>query len=177
MLIISILVKHATHPEKLVIDISDKPGHLARRFQQIAVAIFHAEVEAAGYDLTTVQYAALTTIGTHPGIDQATLAGLIAYDRTTITGVVDRLVQKGLAVRQTSSRDRRARALQITAEGRRILRGIEPAVVAAQRIMLRGLTAVEAEEFLRLLRKAIAAGNELSRAPLREAMADTTNKK
>ena len=155
--------------ENLVTDINDRPGHLARRFQQIAVAIFHAEVEEAGYDLTTVQYAALATIGTHPGIDQATLAGLIAYDRTTITGVVDRLVQKGLAVRQASSTDRRAHALQITDEGRRILRGIEPAVEAAQRIMLRGLTVEEAEAFLRLLRKAIAAGNELSRAPLREA--------
>jgi DNA-binding MarR family transcriptional regulator len=177
MLIISMLVKHAPHPENLVIDISDKPGHLARRFQQIAVAIFHAEVEEAGYDLTTVQYAALTTIGTHPGIDQATLAGLIAYDRTTITGVVDRLVQKGLAVRQASSRDRRAHELQITAEGRRILRGIEPAVEAAQRIMLRGLTAVEAGEFLRLLRKAIAAGNELSRAPLRAASTDAAKRK
>jgi DNA-binding MarR family transcriptional regulator len=160
----------------LVTDNNDKPGHLARRFQQIAVAIFHAEVEEAGYDLTPVQYAALTTIRMHPGIDQATLAGLIAYDRTTITGVVDRLVQKGLAVRQASSTDRRARALQITDEGRRTLRGIEPSVEAAQRIMLRGLTADETEAFLRLLRKAIAAGNELSRAPQREASASAATK-
>jgi DNA-binding MarR family transcriptional regulator len=151
-----------------VIDNNEKPGHLARRFQQIAVAVFHAEVEAAGYDLTPVQYAALTSIGDHPAIDQATLAGLIAYDRTTITGVVDRLVQKGLALRHANSRDRRVRELQITDEGRRILGGIEPAVQAAQRIMLRGLTDDEAGEFTRLLRKAIAAGNELSRAPLRE---------
>ena len=157
-------------------EIDDRPGHLARRFQQIAVAIFHAEVEEAGYDLTTVQYAALVTIGTHPGIDQATLAGLIAYDRTTITGVVDRLVQKGLAVRQASSTDRRAHALQIIDEGRRILRGIEPAVEAAQRIMLRGLTANEADQFMRLLRKAIEAGNELSRAPLREASTSAAKK-
>ncbi len=35
--------------------------------------------------------------------------------------------------------------------------------------MLRGLTADEADALLRLLRKAIAAGNELSRAPLRDA--------
>ena len=83
-------------------DNNDKPGHLARRFQQIAVAVFHAAVEDAGYDLTPVQYAALTTVGMQPGIDQATLAGLIAYDRTTITGVVDRLVQKGLVVRQAT---------------------------------------------------------------------------
>ncbi len=158
-------------------DTNDKPGHLARRFQQIAVAIFHAEVEEAGYDLTPVQYAALATINAQSGIDQATLAGLIAYDRTTITGVVDRLEQKGLVVRQANSRDRRARALQITDEGRRILRGIEPAVEAAQRTMLRGLTAGEAETLLRLLRKAIAAGNELSRAPLRTASASAVGKK
>lgn len=150
-------------------DHSEMPGHLARRFQQIAVAIFHAEVEQAGYDLTPVQYAALAAISQNPALDQATLAGLIAYDRTTITGVVDRLVQKGLVARHASPRDRRAHALQITDAGRRTLRGIEPAVEAAQRTMLRGLTAAEAKQLMQLLHKAIAAGNELSRAPLREA--------
>src|ERR1700738_1479465 len=95
-------------------DNNDKPGHLARRFQQIAAAIFHAEVDEAGYDLTPVQYAALTAVAMHPAIDQATLAGLIAYDRTTITGVVDRLVQKGLLVRHASNRDRRVREVPVT---------------------------------------------------------------
>ena len=146
------------------------PGHLARRFQQIAVAVFLAEVAEAGFDLTPVQYAALATIRSNPGIDQITLAGLIAYDRTTITGVIDRLVQKGLLVRRASSRDRRARELQITAEGQRTLRAIGPAVENAQHLMMRGLTAKESAELMRLLRKAIAAGNELSRAPLREAV-------
>ena len=149
-------------------DQHEMPGHLARRFQQIAVAVFLAEVETAGYDLTPVQYAALATIKANPGIDQITLAGLIAYDRTTITGVVDRLVQKDLLVRRASSRDRRSRELQLTEQGRKTLRGITPAVEAAQRMMMRGLTDKEAAELMRLLRKAIAAGNELSRAPLRD---------
>jgi DNA-binding MarR family transcriptional regulator len=153
-------------------DQQEMPGHLARRFQQIAVAVFLAEVEAAGYDLTPVQYAALATIRTNPGIDQITLAGLIAYDRTTITGVVDRLVQKGLALRRASSRDRRARELWITDPGKQTLRAITPAVDAAQRKMLGGLTGKEGAELMRLLRKAIAAGNELSRAPLRDAATD-----
>jgi len=151
-----------------VTDNNEMPGHLARRFQQIAVAVFLAEVEDAGFDLTPVQYAALSAIRSNPGIDQVTLAGLIAYDRTTITGVVDRLVQKGLLVRHASSRDRRARELQITEAGKRTLRGITPAVEAAQRAMLRGLTEKEGADLMRLLRKAIAAGNELSRAPLRD---------
>jgi DNA-binding MarR family transcriptional regulator len=157
-----------TRLEESVSDPNEMPGHLARRFQQIAVAVFLAEVEGAGFDLTPVQYAALATINANPAIDQITLAGLIAYDRTTITGVVDRLVQKNLVVRETSSRDRRARQLKITDEGRKTLRKITPAVESAQRIMLRGLNEKEAAELMRLLRKAIAAGNELSRAPMRE---------
>ena len=155
-------------PEDSLSDPNEMPGHLARRFQQIAVAVFLAEVEAAGFDLTPVQYAALATISTNPAIDQITLAGQIAYDRTTITGVIDRLVQKGLVVRQTNSRDRRARELKITDEGKKTLRKITPAVESAQRIMLRGLSEKEAAELMRLLGKAIAAGNELSRAPLRD---------
>ena len=150
-------------------DTQDMPGHLARRFQQIAVAVFLAEVEGAGFDLTPVQYAALASIKANPGLDQVTLAGLIAYDRTTITGVVDRLVQKDLVVRRASSRDRRARELEITDQGKKTLRAITPAVEAAQRTMLRGLTQKEGDELTRLLRKTIAAGNELSRAPQREA--------
>jgi MarR family transcriptional regulator, temperature-dependent positive regulator of motility len=150
-------------------DARDMPGHLARRFQQIAVAVFLAEVEKAGYDLTPVQYAALAAVADNAGIDQVTLAGLIAYDRTTITGVVDRLVQKGFIGRHENSRDRRVRELKITDAGRRALRGITPAVEAAQRIMVRGLSERESKELVRLLQKAIAAGNELSRAPQRDA--------
>lgn len=176
MLIISMLSSIAADVEIWVRDNNDMPGHLARRFQQIAVAVFHAEAEAAGYDLTPVQYAALAAISTNPAIDQVTLAGLIAYDRTTITGVVDRLAQKGLIERKPSSRDRRARELMITPDGLKTLEGITPAVEAAQQSMVRGLTAEETEDLMRLLRKAIAAGNELSRAPLRE-MADTGKQK
>ncbi len=148
-------------------DVNDRPGHLARRFQQIAVAIFHAEVEAAGSDLTPVQYAALLEIGSHPGTDQATLAGAIAYDRATITGVLERLEQKGYLTRRVSPQDRRARLLDLTEAGREVLDRIEPAVLSAQRIMLSGLDDDEAAELVRLLRKATEAVNDLSRAPLR----------
>jgi MarR family transcriptional regulator, temperature-dependent positive regulator of motility len=169
ILIISILCQQVDDERISVTETEDMPGHLARRFQQIAVAVFLAEVEQAGFDLTPVQYAALAAISANPGIDQITLAGLIAYDRTTITGVIDRLVQKNLVIREASSRDRRARVLSITNDGKTTLRAITPAVEAAQATMLRGLTAAEAKELMRLLRKAIAAGNELSRAPLRDA--------
>jgi DNA-binding MarR family transcriptional regulator len=153
-------------------DMNDKPGHLARRFQQIAVAVFHAEVGAVGSDLTPVQYAALAEVAGHPGMDQATLAGRIALDRATITGVIDRLEKKAYLTREVKDDDRRARVLRISVEGRRVLETIEPAVEAAQRSMLAGLSETEAAEFMRLLAKAIEAANDLSRAPLRGSAAE-----
>lgn len=136
------------------------PGHLIRRLQQVAVAVFHAEVGEAGSDLTPVQYAALTTVAERPAIDQATLARLIAYDRTTIGGVVDRLVQKGLLARAVNDRDRRAHVLRVTQQGLDHLEAIGPAVENAQRLMVRALSADEAEQLLRLMRKAISAADE-----------------
>lgn len=147
--------------------IRNMPGHLVRRLQQVSVAIFIDEVGLVGSDITPVQFAALATTEENPGIDQATLAGLIAYDRTTIGGVVDRLVQKGLLERKVSGRDRRARELQISQQGAELLRTIEPAVEKAQQRILNGLNKSEARLFLELLRKATAAVNELSRAPMR----------
>lgn len=152
---------------QLMEDLHDLPGHMIRRLQQIAVAIFVAEITAAGHDLTPVQYAALATTAAHPGLDQATLAGYIAYDRSTIGGVVDRLVQKGLVIRQTSDRDRRARQLRATEPGLRLIEEIEPAVKRAQDLMLSGLDSHERPQFMALLKKATDATNDFSRAPLR----------
>jgi DNA-binding MarR family transcriptional regulator len=47
-----------------------------------------------------VRYAALPVIAARPGLDQAALAGAIAFDRPTTGGVIDRLEAKGLVRRQ-----------------------------------------------------------------------------
>lgn len=143
------------------------PGHLVRRYHQITVAIFMNAVGKAGFDLTPVQFATLATTSDHPGIDQATLAGLIAYDRNTIGGVVDRLVRKGHLRRTVSKRDRRARQLQLTAQGEDVLRKVTPIVDKVQGEMLAGLSSAEADQLVSLLGKVTESANGLSRAPLR----------
>lgn len=150
-------------------DVNRMPGHLIRRYQQAAVAIFHQQLDGAEVDLTPVQYAALAKVQAYPGVDQVTLAGLIAYDRSTIGGVVDRLVQKGWLERAVSDTDRRARVLKLTGAGEQTLARVTPAVEEAQAIMLRGLDAQEQATFLNLLEKATESVNELSRAPLKTA--------
>lgn len=143
------------------------PGHLIRRMNQVSVSLFHDECARAGHDLTPVQYAALKAVQKFPGIDQATLAGAIAYDRTTIGGVVGRLEDKGLVRRDPAPEDRRVRRLFLEPAGVRKIAELDPLVWRTQDLMLAGLDESERAVFLRLLAKAAEAGNDLSRAPLR----------
>jgi DNA-binding MarR family transcriptional regulator len=136
-------------------DLLDMAGHLIRRMQQQSTQIFTLRTQAAGYDLTSVQFAALDAIQAHPGIDQARVAEMIAYDRATIGGVIDRLEQKGWIRRVVSERDRRARELSLTEEGERIRSALLPIVQDLQDEILQSLNAEDRACFLRLARQVV----------------------
>ncbi len=104
------------------------PGYLFRRMQQIAVALFVEECRA--FDLTPVQYAALIAIHTHPGIDATRLSAVIAFDRSTLGSVIERLEAKKLIDRKPSDEDKRVKLLYLTKAGAAILRDIMPSVRA-----------------------------------------------
>lgn len=151
----------------MILEIYEMPGHLIRRLNQASVSVFMEETGKKGFDLTPVQYGSLSAIEATPGLDQATLASHIAYDRVTIGGVVDRLVQKELVRRDTNPKDRRARNLYLTDKGLETLTQVRPIVWEIQGLLLNGLNAAEREQFVGLLQKACEAVNERSRAPLR----------
>ncbi|MFT3957215.1 MAG: MarR family transcriptional regulator [Piscinibacter sp.] len=130
-------------------------GHLIRRLHQQSTQVFQAQTQAAGFDLTSVQFAALDAVAGQPGIDQASLAATIGFDRATIGGVIDRLEQKGLLQREVSVLDRRARSLQLTPAGERLLAAVRPVVEGLQADILAPLTRKEREAFLALALKAL----------------------
>lgn len=135
----------------------DMAGHLIRRLHQQSTQVFVQQTQAAGFDLTPVQFAALDAIEAHPGTDQATVAELIAYDRATIGGVIDRLEQKGWVRRVVSERDRRARELSLSPEGASIHASLLPIVQALQTDILGPLTEAERATFLALASRAVRA--------------------
>jgi DNA-binding MarR family transcriptional regulator len=141
------------------------PGYLFRRMQQIAVAIFIEECKA--FDLTPVQYAALIAIHTHPGIDATRLSAVIAFDRSTLGNVIERLETKGLVERASAREDRRVKLLYITKQGAALLRDIMPSVDRAQARMLQPLKPADRKTLLALLAQLVDLNNEASRVPLR----------
>jgi DNA-binding MarR family transcriptional regulator len=141
------------------------PGYLFRRMQQIAVSIFVEECGA--YDLTPVQFAALVAIGTHPGIDATRLSAVIAFDRSTLGNVIERLEAKQFIERKPSRGDKRVKLLHMTKSGAVLLREIMPAVDRAQVRMLQPLKPTDRAILLVLLTQLVDLNNEASRVPLR----------
>ena len=141
------------------------PGYLFCRMQQIAVAIFVEECRA--HDLTPVQYAALVAIRTHPGIDATRLSAVIAFDRSTLGSVIERLEAKGYIERKSGRGDKRVKLLDLTKEGAALLREIVPSVDRAQARMLQPLKPADRKTLLALMTQLVDLNNEASRVPLR----------
>lgn len=135
------------------------PGHLIRRLQQQSTQIFATRMRDAGADITSVQFAAMNALNAHPGIDQAGIAALIAYDRATIGGVIDRLEAKGLVERVVSTRDRRAREVRLTARGAETFAALLPIVRAVQDEILAPLAPDERAPFMAAMQKLIDAAD------------------
>ena len=106
------------------------PGHLVRRAQQFAVAIFMEET--AGFDTTPVQFAVLNALIDEPGEDQITLSARVAFDPATLGSVIGRLERKGWIRREADGADKRRKLLWITTEGEQLALQMKRAVSRAQ---------------------------------------------
>ena len=139
------------------LDVATAPGHLIRRAQQIAVAIFAERLAAA--EITPVQFAILNALSDTPDIDQVTLAKRVAFDPATSGSVIGRLEAKGWLARQSHATDRRRKLLVVTPAGLQALAGMQTAVADVQFQILAPLNADEQKQFLALLTR-LVAGHE-----------------
>jgi len=92
---------------------------------------------------------------------------VIAFDRSTLGNVIERLQAKGLIERKPAREDRRIKLLYLTRQGAALLREIMPAVEKAQARMLQPLKLADRKTLLALLTQLVDLNNEASRVPLR----------
>lgn len=162
------------HQSAGVRGLADKPGHLVRRCQQIAVALFMDETR--GFGLTPVQYAALVAVGQSPGIDQNGLGGLIALDRSSATAVIERLERRRWLRRVASGTDRRRKLLTLTPAGATLLHRMDASVERAQARILAPLPAREWPRFMAMLQRIVDLNNQWSRVPVRQHASQPTGR-
>lgn len=143
------------------------PGNLLRRCHQISVAIFLKKCEAFG--LTQLQYVILSALEEKGSLDQITLGGFTALDRTTIAVVVKKLEERGLVTRKRNPEDRRSMLVTLTDGGRSLRHDAESAVRETQDEILAPLSDEERGTLCRLLQRMADANNDLSRVPIKGA--------
>ncbi|EUJ44991.1 putative MarR family transcriptional regulator [Listeria rocourtiae FSL F6-920] len=87
-------------------------------FEQCSEKIHHyLQEEATKRDITTVQLFALGTLKREPHLTLGELAERLQVNKSTMSGIVDRLVKANFLTRGRDEGNRRALNLQLTSEG------------------------------------------------------------
>jgi DNA-binding MarR family transcriptional regulator len=79
--------------------------------------------------LTHAQFDIIATLGNTPGMSYKELGDKTLITKGTLTGVIERLEQKGLVERQRSDCDKRSFSVRLTAEGERMFHTVFPEVI------------------------------------------------
>jgi DNA-binding MarR family transcriptional regulator len=92
---------------------------------QLLVKLFFAQradlpTIAAQFELSPAQCHVLHLIAPGEPIPMGRLADALACDASNVTGLVDRLEQRGLVRRRSSEEDRRVKVLELTSAGARL---------------------------------------------------------
>lgn len=113
---------------------SKSPGCTCLRLRKASrrvSQIYDQHLEPFG--LTVTQYGVLAHLATYNGISIGELAEKLVMDPTTLTRNLRPLERQGLVAVKPDRRDRRARSLQLTVSGRKVLEGARSGWVRAQR--------------------------------------------
>ncbi|SDF24461.1 MarR family winged helix-turn-helix transcriptional regulator [Limimaricola pyoseonensis] len=125
-------------------------GYLLRRAQQRHLSIFHTHM-AEG--LTAQQFAVLAKLSEIGETSQNALGRQTSMDQSTINGVVQRMVKRGLISKKRSSTDARMIGLDLTREGRRVLARVLPLASEITQLTLAPLSEKDQQRLLKLLNK------------------------
>jgi len=142
----------------------DRVGFLIRRLHQIHVALFVQEV--GGLDITTIQFTALSMLHQHGEIDQSELAAQVGMDRTNISDVVHRLLERGYVTVRVNPAHGRRRLIGLTADGAAFLKLADQCASRAHERTVAALAGSDRELFAALLQRLVQEQSALGRSPL-----------
>lgn len=138
-------------------DIEDSLGHLVAKVHQRFSSRFKEKLAGAGYGITPPQFGTLAFLWKYGEMSQVQLGEKMYKDRTTISGIIDRLEKEGLVSRCNDPDDRRIHMVYLTPRGmmlREELEQLAELTIAEVTAMLSG----EERDTLRRLLKKIHSG-------------------
>lgn len=121
---------------------------LARAYQAFSA---YSDAHVRQFDLTPAQFDVIATLGNTQGMTMGDIGEKTLITKGTLTGVVDRLVQKQLVQRATLADNRRCVMVRLTPEGNRLFETVFPAHIAHLKARFDQLDAADLEQLQGLL--------------------------
>ncbi|MFE6282023.1 MarR family winged helix-turn-helix transcriptional regulator [Streptomyces sp. NPDC057877] len=140
------------------VDLSNHPGHLARRLQQAHHLLWTTMVSEK---TTSPQFGVLNVLVLEPGLDQRTVGERVGLDRSTIAEVISRLSRRGLLDKVRDPQDGRRFLLRLTEDGVRVHRKLAVRTARMNQVLLAPLSPAEQAVFLDLIRRVADAAEGL----------------
>lgn len=147
-------VSHAA-PGDILYDLQQNIGYLLRATNQYAVSRFNSYMKNVMLinNVTTTQFAVITTIFRFPKISFSELSTFTSVDLPTLNGLVRRLVDRGILISVVNKDDKRSRQISLTKSGNQLARDLTRHGNLIGDFVAKELTSSEERELCRLLNK------------------------
>jgi MarR family transcriptional regulator, 2-MHQ and catechol-resistance regulon repressor len=99
---------------------------LARTYQAFSA---YSEAHVRQFNLTPAQFDVIATLGNTKGLCMGDIGDKTLITKGTLTGVIDRLIQKDLVYRDVPPGNRRSVIVKLTAKGEEVFEDVFPAHV------------------------------------------------
>ncbi len=100
---------------------------LVRAYQAFSA---YSETHVRQFDLTPAQFDVIATLGNTNGLSMGEIGEKTLITKGTLTGVIDRLIQKQLVLREVPEDNRRNVIVQLTPQGQQIFEQSFPSHIA-----------------------------------------------
>ncbi len=128
-------------------------GFVVARTSHAMRGSFRETVSNAGHDITPEEWGLLSRLWEQDGQRPAELAESTLRDRSTVTRLLDRMVEKGLARREVDPEDRRGMQTWLTPAGRALRDELVPVTEELLRRTTDGISERDLRVTVRTLRR------------------------
>lgn len=143
---------------KVNFDIESSLGYLLSKCHQKAFQVFRQKLLA--YGLTPPQFALLAFLWKKDEQSQIQLGTAMEMDRTTTSGIIDRLAKQGLVSRMPHPEDRRVFIISLTDAGKNLEACVSCLSVTANAQVAENLSKQEQAALVNLLKKMRGESND-----------------
>ena len=152
MVSISVNRKPLAHWEEILAP--RNPGYRIKLLSQVLTRTFHEQLEPFG--LTPFHWVVLCCLWQEDGLATSTIGERLQQVGGTLTGVLDRMEERGLVRRERDCRDRRICRIWLTEEGKQLQEVLPPLARGIYEQAMAGISQSERERLSQLVDQVIA---------------------